>query len=86
MRFMVEVIIICGDLPGFLRASCSGSAFSASVVSLSMSVALRGAKNLQVDTAFGGSLAAADVGTGLFYFLAACEVSLEICLLRVFIF
>jgi hypothetical protein len=45
MRFVVEVIIIGGSLFGFLGASCSGSAFSASVVSVSISVVLRGAKS-----------------------------------------
>jgi hypothetical protein len=40
------VITIGGGLRGFLGASCSGSAFSASVVSVPMSVVLRGAKNL----------------------------------------
>jgi hypothetical protein len=32
---------------------------------MSMSVVLRGTKKLLVNTAFGGSLTAADVGTGL---------------------
>jgi hypothetical protein len=54
----------------FLRASCSGSAFSAPVVSVSISVVLRGAKKLRVNTVFGGSLTAADVGTVLVDFLA----------------
>jgi hypothetical protein len=70
MEFVVEVIIIGGGLPGFL----GGSVFSAPVVSLSMSVVLRGAKKLPVNTAFGGSLTAADVGTDLIDFLAVFEV------------
>jgi hypothetical protein len=54
MGFVVEVIIIDGSLPGFLGASCSGSAFYTHVVSMSMSVVLRSAKKLLVNTAFGG--------------------------------
>jgi hypothetical protein len=46
MRFVVEVIIIGGGLSGFLGVSYSGNAFSAAVVSMSVSVALRGAKKL----------------------------------------
>jgi hypothetical protein len=84
MRFVVEVIITGGGLPGLLGVSCSGSAFSVTVVSVSMSVVLRGAKKLQVNTAFGGSLTDTDVGTGLVDFLAVCEVSFEICLLHLF--
>jgi hypothetical protein len=75
MRFVVDVITISGSLPGFLGASCSGSVFSALAVSVSMSVVLLGAKNLQVNTAIGGSLTAADAGTGLVDFLAVNEVS-----------
>jgi hypothetical protein len=41
MRFMVEVITIGGGLPDFLGAFCSRSVFSASVVSVSVSVVLR---------------------------------------------
>jgi hypothetical protein len=84
MRLVVEVITIGGSLPGFLGASCSGSVYSAPVVSMSMSVVLRGMKKLQVNTDFGGSLTAVDVGTGLVYFLAVCEVLLEIHSLRLF--
>jgi hypothetical protein len=84
MKFAVEVITIGGSLPGFLGASCSGSAFYAPVVSVSMSVVLRGAKNLRVDIALGGSLTAPDVGTSLVDFFADCEVSLEICIFRLF--
>jgi hypothetical protein len=47
---------------------------SAPVDSLFMSVVLRGAKKLRVNTAFGGSLIAAVVGTGLVHILALCEV------------
>jgi hypothetical protein len=83
MMFKIEVITIGGGLRDFLGASCSGSAFSAPVVSVSMSV-LRFAKKLRVGTAFGGSLAAEDVGTDLVDFLAGCEVSLELCSLRFF--
>jgi hypothetical protein len=37
---------------------------------------------LRVDTAFGGSLTFADAGKVLVDFLADCEVSLELCILR----
>jgi hypothetical protein len=40
------------------------------------SAVLRGANTLRVNTAFGGSFTAVDVGTGLVKFLAVCEVSL----------
>jgi hypothetical protein len=43
-----------------------------------MSVVLRGLKKLRVNTAIGGILSAADVGTGLVDFLAVYEVLLEI--------
>jgi hypothetical protein len=49
---------------------------------VSVLVVLRNAKNLRVSIAFGDSLTAADVGTGLVDFLVVCEVLLEICLLR----
>jgi hypothetical protein len=74
MRFVVEVIAIGGGLSGFQGVSPSATVFSAPVVSVSMSVVLRGVKKLRVNTAFGGSLTAADVGTSLFDFLAVCEV------------
>jgi hypothetical protein len=77
MRFVVEVFTIGGGLPDILGVPCSGSV-------LCMSVVLRGAKELRVNTAFGGCLTAADVGTGLVDFLALCEVLLETCLLRLF--
>jgi hypothetical protein len=80
MSVVVEVVTIGGGLHVF----CSGSKFSAPVVSVSMSVVLRGAKKLRVNIAFGGSLIAMDVGTGLFDFLPLSELSLEICLLRLF--
>jgi hypothetical protein len=38
--FMVEFVIIGGDLPDFLVDSCSGSIFPASVASVSMSIVL----------------------------------------------
>jgi hypothetical protein len=85
MWFVVEVITIGGALPDFLGASFSDNAFSAPIVSVSMLVVLRGAKKLRVNTTFGGSLTAVDLGTGLVDFLDVCEVSLEICLLRLFI-
>jgi hypothetical protein len=50
MRFVVEVVTIGDGLPDFLGASCSGSAFLASVVSVSMSVVLRCAKNLRTSS------------------------------------
>jgi hypothetical protein len=84
MRFVVEVIIVGGGLPGFLEASCSGSVFSVPIVSVSTSVVLRGAKKLQINISFGGSLTAVDVGTGLADFLAVCEVLFGICLLHLF--
>jgi hypothetical protein len=84
MRFVVEVITIGGGLPGLLGASSFGSAFSEPVVSVSLSVVLRGAKKLRFNTDFGGSLTAADVWNGLVDFLAVCEVSSDICLLRLF--
>jgi hypothetical protein len=46
--------------------------FFAPVVSVSMSVDLRDVKKLRVNTAFGGRLTAADVGTGIAtYFVSA---------------
>jgi hypothetical protein len=50
MRFVVEVIIIGGGLPGFLGAFCSSSMFSAPIVSMSVSVVVKGAKKVRVDT------------------------------------
>jgi hypothetical protein len=47
--------------------------FSAPVFSVSMSLVLRDSKTLQVNTAFGGSLAAADVWTGSLDFLASAR-------------
>jgi hypothetical protein len=84
MRLVVEVISIGGGLRDILGAFCSSIAFSAPVVSLSVSVVLRGAKKLRVNTALGGRFRATDVGIGLVEFLAACEVSLEVYLLRLF--
>jgi hypothetical protein len=46
MRFVVEVITVGGGLPDFLGASCSGRVLSVSVDSVSMSLVLRGAKNM----------------------------------------
>jgi hypothetical protein len=66
---VVEVITIDGGLADFLAAVSSGSAFSAPVVSMSMSADLRGAKRLRVNTASGRSLTNADVGTGCVDFL-----------------
>jgi hypothetical protein len=77
MRFEVEVIIIGGGLPDFLGASCFGSAFSAPVVSVSMSLILRGAKKLRVIAASVGSLKAADFGTDVVDSWAVYEVSSE---------
>jgi hypothetical protein len=81
MRFEAEVIVIDGCLPDFLGASCSDRVFYASIVSMSMLVFLRGAKNLRINTSFGGSLTAVDVGTDLVHSLAVCDVSLELCFL-----
>jgi hypothetical protein len=72
MRFVVEVISIGGGLPDFLGSACSSSLFSAQMVSVSMSVVLKSEKKLGVDTAFGGSLTAADLGTVLVDFSADC--------------
>jgi hypothetical protein len=85
MMFVVEVITIGGGLANFLGASYSGNVFSAPVVSVAMSVVLRGAKKMRVNTGFGRTLTDADVGTGLVDFLAVCKVLLEICLLRLFL-
>jgi hypothetical protein len=81
MKCVLEVITMGGGLPDLLEASCPGRVFSAPVVSVYMSV-LWGLKNLRVDTAFGGSLTAVDVRTILVDFLADCEVSSKLCLLR----
>jgi hypothetical protein len=51
MRFVVKLISTGDGLPSFLRASCSGSVSSTLVVSVSMSVVLRGAQKFRVDTA-----------------------------------
>jgi hypothetical protein len=67
MRFMAEVIID-GSLCNYLGAFCFSSVISAPVVSLSMSVVQRGANTLQINTDFGGSFTAADVGTHLVNF------------------
>jgi hypothetical protein len=74
MRFVVEVITIGGGLPDLLGASCSSS--------LHVHVSTPG--RCKESAAFGGSLAAVDVRTGLVNFLALCEVLLEVCLLCVF--
>jgi hypothetical protein len=52
MRFVVEVIATGGSMPGFVGTPCSVSEFSAPVVSVSMSVVLRGTKKLRVKIAF----------------------------------
>jgi hypothetical protein len=54
--FVVEVVTIGGGILGFLGVFCSYSVLSASAVSVSMSVVLRDAKKLRVNTAFGGIL------------------------------
>jgi hypothetical protein len=77
---VVEVITLGSSLSDFLGVSWSSRVFSAPVVSVSMSLFLRAAKKWRDDTAFGGSLTAANVGTVLVDFLAECEVSLELCL------
>jgi hypothetical protein len=74
MRFVVEVIIIGGGLPRFLEASFSGRMFSAPVVSMSMSLVLRGAKKLRVITALVGSLPAAEFGADIIDFLDVSKV------------
>jgi hypothetical protein len=76
MRFVVEVITIGGGLSDFLGTSFSGRLFSVPVVSVSMSLVLRGAKKLRLDTTFGGCLIAVVIGTDFVYFLAICEVAL----------
>lgn len=57
------------------------SVFSAPMVSVTMSVVLRGVKKLRVNIACGGSLIAVDAGTGVVDFLAVCKVPLGICFL-----
>jgi hypothetical protein len=59
MRFAVEVITIGGGLPYFLGTSCSGNAFSAAVVSESMSVVLSGEKRCEFSLLWLGILTAA---------------------------
>jgi hypothetical protein len=49
----------------FWGVTYSGSAFSAPVVSVFMSVILKGGEKLRVTTAFGASMTAADVATAL---------------------
>jgi hypothetical protein len=83
MNFMVQVITIGDGLRDFLGASFSGR-FSVSVDSVSMSLVLRCAKKLRVNTVLVGSLLAADFGADVIDFLSVREVSLEICLLRLF--
>lgn len=63
--FVVEVITIGGSLSDFLGASCSSP-----VVSVFMSVFLRGSKKLRDGIAFGGTFTAEDVSTGLVNSLA----------------
>jgi hypothetical protein len=46
--FVVEVIIVGGGLTDFLRASCSSCVFSAPVVSVSMSVVMRGVRSCEL--------------------------------------
>jgi hypothetical protein len=75
IRVVVEVITIGGGLPGFLGASCSSSLRVYSLI-------LRGAKKIRINTVFRGNLKTGDAGTGLFDYLALCEVFLEVCLLR----
>jgi hypothetical protein len=72
MRFVVEFITIGGGLPDFLGASFPGRVFSAPVVSVSMSLVLRGAKKLRVITVLVGSLPAADFGAHIVESLAVC--------------
>jgi hypothetical protein len=56
MRFVLEVITVGGSQPDFLGPFCSGNVFCAPLVSMSMSVVLRGAKKLRIKAALGGSL------------------------------
>jgi hypothetical protein len=67
-------IITGGGLPSFLGAPCTGGVFSAPVVTVSMSMVMRGAKKLRVNSAFGSTLTSADVGASFVDFLAVCEV------------
>jgi hypothetical protein len=71
MSLLVAACLVFWEPPALI-------VFSASLVSVSMSVVLRGAKKLQVNTDFGGSLTVVDVGTGLVAFLALCEELLEL--------
>jgi hypothetical protein len=84
MGFVVEVTTIVGGLLDFLGASFSSRVLSVSVDSVSMSLVLRGEKNLRVITVLVGSLPAADFAADVIDFLAVCEASLEIRLLRLF--
>jgi hypothetical protein len=70
---VVEVITIGGGLPDFLEASRSGRVFSVPIVSVSMSLLLKGAENLRVGAALVGSLPAADFGTDIVYLLATSQ-------------
>jgi hypothetical protein len=79
MWFVVDVTTTGGGLPNVMGVSCSGSAFSAPLVSVSMPVVLRGVKKLRGNTDLGGSLIAEDVVTGLVDFLAVCEVYYASC-------
>jgi hypothetical protein len=58
-RFVADLNIIGGDLPGFPGDSCSTNLHRKSVF---VSVALRGAKKLLVNTSFGVSLRVTDIG------------------------
>jgi hypothetical protein len=48
MKFVVKLIIIGGGLSGSLGVSCSGSVFSAPVVSVSMSVVSEVGRNFEL--------------------------------------
>jgi hypothetical protein len=84
-RFGIEwgkVITISGGLPDFLGVYYSDSVYSALVVSVSISIVQRCAKKLRVNTALGGILRFAGIGTGLVDFLAEPEVLLLWSIIR----
>jgi hypothetical protein len=70
MRFAVKFITTGSGLPEFLGVSCSGSTLCVSVVSVTMSLVLRGVKKLRINNVFGGSLTSVDVGNDLVDFLS----------------
>jgi hypothetical protein len=73
MKFVIEIIVIAGGLPDFLGAFSSSGIFSVPVVSMSMSLVLRGAKKLRVGTAFGDIFTAATTATDFSHLLCCVK-------------